>query len=685
MHLVFSIPASLAMVRVIFFLVVGSPLVFVAQHAFAQNPCGFNAGAGRSDLTGPAAELGMMGYANPAQKTTGIHLRLSSRAFVIEDSCSSRRVVFVSADLGMITQAVKLAVIDRLKSRFGSMYTDSNVMLTATHTHSGPGGYSHFTLYNITTLGFDRANFEKIVSGISHSIESAHHRLQPVRLGLTQGELEGASVNRSLSAYRANPESGFSEGSTNKLMTLLKFEKLDGSLVGVVNWFAVHNTSMGKENKLISSDHKGFAAQRFEKETPGVVAAFANSDEGDVSPNVFGQNAQGFEEELFRASYIGELQYAKARALSSSDLEPLQGPLQYAHAWVRMPGFLVERRFSAAGPARLCRAAMGYSFAAGAEDGPSELPGFHEGMLQGQKLPLPIFLNLGVEFLRLFVGGDEQDERCHFPKPILVAPGDQNPAWSAEVLPFQVFRIGRLALIGVPGEVTTMAGRRLRKTVADALRGAGVDHVVIGGLANTYSGYVTTLEEYQLQQYEGASTQFGPNTLAAYQQIFARLSQEIARGAGQYAYGRRPGPVQTDRLVTFQTGVVYDDKRLWEKFGEVFDDASERYHRGQRVHVKFRSGHPKNSLNRPNFVYVQRWQGERWVTIARDGEFDVFYRWQRDKAIDCLACSFAHVEWRIPQSAASGWYRIVHQGDWKSGGDGKSRGYLGKTRQFWVE
>lgn len=43
--------------------------------------------------------------------------------------------------------------------------------------------------------------------------------------------------------------------------------------------------------------------------------------------------------------------------------------------------------------------------------------------------------------------------------------------------------------------------------------------VVLAGLTNTYSSYITTFEEYQIQRYEGASTIFGPHTLDAYIQV----------------------------------------------------------------------------------------------------------------------------------------------------------------------
>jgi hypothetical protein len=57
-------------------------------------------------------------------------------------------------------------------------------------------------------------------------------------------------------------------------------------------------------------------------------------------------------------------------------------------------------------------------------------------------------------------------------------------------------------------EFTTMAGRRLRDAVKNVLiSGSNGEfnsniHVVIAGLTNTYSQYVTTFEEYQIQRYE---------------------------------------------------------------------------------------------------------------------------------------------------------------------------------------
>lgn len=51
-----------------------------------------------------------MGYANPEQVGGGLLSRLYSRAFIVADPEDSRRVVFVSADIGMVSQRLRLEV-----------------------------------------------------------------------------------------------------------------------------------------------------------------------------------------------------------------------------------------------------------------------------------------------------------------------------------------------------------------------------------------------------------------------------------------------------------------------------------------------------------------------------------------------------------------------------------------------
>ncbi|MFP2913542.1 neutral/alkaline non-lysosomal ceramidase N-terminal domain-containing protein, partial [Pyxidicoccus sp. 3LFB2] len=266
----------------------------------------------------------MMGYGQLAQQTSGIHQRLRSRAFVIASPCNGRRVAFVSADLAMVFQGVKQQVVEKLRARFGDRYTDDNVLLSATHTHSGPGGLSHHPFYNLTSLGFVPQNFDAIVSGIVTSIVRADARLAEGTVRLAAGELLGASRNRSPEAYRLNPAPERARYATDvdTRMTLLRLTRTDGAEVGLINWFPLHATSMGNDNTLISGDNKGLAAYLFESARgarPGggrdtFVAAFANAHAGDVTPNVLGGTDGGGADDFEDTELAARRQYDFARA-----------------------------------------------------------------------------------------------------------------------------------------------------------------------------------------------------------------------------------------------------------------------------------------------------------------------------------------------------------------------------------
>lgn len=60
-----------------------------------------------------------------------------------------------------------------------------------------------------------------------------------------------------------------------------------------------------------------------------------------------------------------------------------------------------------------------------------------------------------------------------------------------------------MMIAAVPGEFTTMAGRRLRKALdAESVANGGPSNTktVIAGLSNVYTHYITTFEEYQVSQ-----------------------------------------------------------------------------------------------------------------------------------------------------------------------------------------
>ncbi len=628
----------------------------------ARAETGYLVGVGMSDVTGPAAECGMMGYSQFEQRTAGIHLRTRARAFIVVDRPSGARVCFMTADTCMIFGSVHRAVIAELTARFGGLYTEQNVLLTATHSHAACGGSAHDLAYNLSVMGFQRQTFEAEVDGIVEAITRAHQDLGAGTLALGRAELHDASVNRSRVAFDRNPaaDKAAFPAAIDPAVTTIALRK-GGHDVGVITWFATHNTSMSNKNLLISGDNKGYASFAFEQAN-GVdylgaarfVAAFPQTNAGDMSPNLNLRPASGpTDDEFDNTRIIGERQYAAAKK-AVAQANPISGAVGGALCYIDLADVAVDGQFTPDGrPGHTTPACIGAALAAGSvEDGPGTPLPIPEG------LTAPAWLT-GAQAPKLIVA------------PVGIMPG----GWVPNIVPIQVLRIGPLYLAAAGAEFTIVAGLRIRRTVARAL-GVPLENVLMQGYANTYHQYVTTPEEYEAQQYEGGSTLFGRYTLPAYMQEFHRLATAFAAGR---SVSRGPAPVDNAAgQASLAPPPPPDAAPPGRAFGDVLLAPAGTYSAGQRVTVEFVSGHPANNLRRnATFAEIQRRDGSTWKRVAHEGQWPVIFRWQRRGPAE----SVARFEWTIPAGTPRGTYRVQHFGDVKDAG-GAVRPVLGTTPGF---
>ncbi|XP_026172018.1 neutral ceramidase isoform X2 [Mastacembelus armatus] len=650
-------------------------------------------GVGRADITGPPADIPLMGYANPQQTAAGIHTRLYSRAFIIDDG--GRRVVFVTADVGMISQRLRLEVLQALQLKYGDLYRQDNVVLSGTHTHSGPAGYFQYTLFMITSKGYIKASIEPLVNGIVKSVDIAHRNMRPGRIYLNRGELDDSSLNRSPHSYLNNPEDERDryKWNTDKQVLVLKFTDLDGDGIGMLSWFAVHAVSMNYTNQMVSSDNMGYASYLLEQDkNPGAlpgqggfVAGFSSSNLGDVSPNTRGPHcvntglpcdylnsscpvggskmclASGPGDDMFDSTrIIGHNIYRKAKQLYAGAVEELTGSLHAAHQWVNMTDVTVQ--INDTHTVSTCKPALGHSFAAGTTDGGGDL-NFTQGAVEGD----PFWDGIRDALLGQ---PSNQTQECHHPKPILFSTGEMNwpLPWHPQIVDIQIVTIGSVAVVAVPGEMTTMSGRRLRETVKQELESQGTfrdTQVVIAGLSNVYTHYITTYEEYQVQRYEGASTIYGPHTLSAYLHKYRGLARAIAQDrVSELPVGPQP-PFFKQNLFNLVPAAPVDRKPENSSFGDVLQQVYPIYRQGDVVSVTFVAGNPRHSgdIRDKTFITVEIYDNrtETWEVVHTDASWETRFHWLKGSNRQ----SNATVDWHIPLSASSGSYRIKHFGHYK--------------------
>lgn len=663
-------------------------------------------GLGIGDITGPVVETNMMGYASLSQTDTGLHMRQRSRAFIVADASKPQnRIVFINADIAMGDTGVRRSIVNQLSSQFPGLYTNDNIAFVGTHQHSGVGGYLENLLPQVTSLGYVKQTADAIVSGTVRAVQRAHATLAPGRLSLGNTTILDANINRSPNAYLANPASERAryQFDQDKDMTLLRFDDNTGNARGFLSFFAVHGTSLYENNTLVSADNKGMAAHLYEtlvepNASPGnttFVAGFTQSNVGDTSPNTLGAFCEspgeswdgqacdpvhatcggtvqdchgrgpGFRTSDFESNrIIGNLQFQGAQTIMNGQLAPVSGTVKSVHAYLNMAfhTFTLPNGTSV----QTCPAALGFSFAGGTTDGPGAFD-FVQGdnstsqnpfweLVKGAITPLP---------------SDEQ-KACQAPKPILLNTGFAHTPyeWSPSTVDVQMLRVGNFVMLVMPGELTTMAGRRMREALRAKLISSGIlgtdAYVVIAGPANTYAHYVTTPEEYAVQRYEGASTIFGKWTLDAYIDKYSSMVSFLGDNASGTPASDAPPAEQTSSAISLQTGVVFDAPSLGKGFGSVLANVnSTPYRAGDTVHVQFVGANPRNNLRlEGTFLTVEQLvSGNQWKVVRTDSHPSTTYRWTRTSTITGM--STVDVTWTIESGTTAGSYRIRYFGDSK--------------------
>ncbi len=542
----------------------------------------YEIGTGVKDITAFKKGIGMMGYGMHYNTVEEIETPLSARAFVIKDSASQKKIAFVNAEMCFITISIKSGVIKQLQEKFPQFgYTDDNVLLTAQHTHSAPGGYSHYALYNMSIPGFVPEVYQTIVNGIVDAITQAESTMQPSAIYLNSGLFEPhleVAFNRSIKAFNANPEvKKIDERDTHlavdREMTLLRIDNSNGEKIGIINWFGTHTTSISNDNQRVCNDNKGYASTYFEEDirkesnNKNFIGIFAQGVTGDISPNFIWDKKKNwmrgkFEDDFESARYNGKLQYSKAKEIydTAKNNQPLKEEIDYALMYADFSCTTPDTEFTNGQYVQTGAACLGVSFlkgtaeARGINDTLGGLAVLLSKIVKKVELGKAVFLSedkrkkiqhkysthgkkdiffetgerkaLGTANIKNFIIPSFADKIIETFKKQYNA-GALNKPWTPEILPLQLVIIGELAIAAFPGEITTVAGWRLRDTIQNILKKRGITKVIISPYANAYCGYVTTYEEYQHQLYEGGHTVFGEWTLAAFQTKFKELALQL--------------------------------------------------------------------------------------------------------------------------------------------------------------
>ena len=613
------------------------------------------AGVGKADIT-PQTGYYLGGWTRADRTAQGQHTRLFSRAMVLERQ--GRKFALVQVDLFMIPGGM-VKQIGEILARRG--FSERNILISASHTHSGPGGYANFPTLNTAAPSLQTAtdplSFARffqpekanplLYSFLTRQISTAIRRADDDRAMATAGwgssRIMGLTRNRSIEAHLADhgiikdrgtgkesDDPGGYEHTIDPNVNVLRVDKVrrarKGRLkripIGAWSTFADHGTVTKSSFQYYNADHHASAMRVFEQRVRNaakvparqeVLNVYGNSNEGDMSAGLTRDGPAA-------SDYVGRIEAASMydawrRAGRNSSRTPA-----FSSRWTRVCfcGQVVEEGQTVASESQ-----VGIPFLTGSEE--------ERG---------PLFDITGEEL------EDRRGPDAGPPHGVKVsAPGVG--AGVPNAVPLVAFRLGRRMIVSLPAEGTKEMGARIKAAVRSQIAGSGIGDVVLSGLANEFILYLTTPQEYDRQHYEGGNTQFG-------RQSGNLLKNEIAGLAGRLARNQAapvPYPFDAENGVG-PTAVEYGPGAA---SATALTQTRPAYARLQRAELSWQGG--PLGLDRPvdkAFVTAQRMTRRGWV--AEDSDLGLAMLWSVD------AQGRYRVRWEIPRAAPRGTYRLLVTG-----------------------
>jgi hypothetical protein len=294
----------------------------------------FNAGAARAKIT-PEEPGWLGGYGHRNRPAEGVAAELWARALALEDN-HGHRCVLVNADIHIFTRRLHQEIVQSARKRLG--LEPSEVMLIATHTHSGPALPEGFD--PVISWGLDeqaqkklRAAADRIRDQTLDAMARALASLRPARLSFGRGEAH-FGMNRRVRqdngeyTFGSNPE-----GVADPDVPVLLVELPGGMPLAVVFTYACHNTTIRNGHEgfyRYHPDYAGAAAEQIETQRPGSTAIYVTGAAGEIDPQPQG----GVEQAERHGKTLADIVLA---TLDRPGRRPVRGPLRTTYKEISLP------------------------------------------------------------------------------------------------------------------------------------------------------------------------------------------------------------------------------------------------------------------------------------------------------------------------------------------------------------
>lgn len=458
----------------------------------------FWGGISQVNITPPA------GYSHYRGVSTGVHDSLYAKTVVVGDGDS--KIAVVVCDLLYMDRDLTIKARSLASEKTGIPF--SNILIAATHNHTGPSYNDYIDELNKTNRpatntapttenGKDYPDW--LAEQIARSVILANEKLVQITIDAGTRNLSGLAYNRRfimkdgkarMNPGTNNPDILHVEGPVDSTLTFLLLKSRTGqNLFGCLSNFALHADTFGGTE--FSGDYPGFLARFLAgKFSEDFISVFANGACGDInhvdveggSPRKTSQEigetiGRGIIEELSHTNKIGN---GSVRAASEFAYVPLQEYTEQELQWAL------------------------------AEDNQEE-----------NQIENPYEDYAERDFLTVRRGVKIRHLHAMRTKGEAIPPTIGNGPWKLP-LEVQVFRLGdEVAIVGLPGEIFTELSMSIKKA-------SPFKYTIVIECTNSLLPYVPTREDYARGDYEVVNSRLVPGGGEMLAETAIRLLEKIS-------------------------------------------------------------------------------------------------------------------------------------------------------------
>ena len=200
----------------------------------------FRAGAATADIS-PIKSQFLYGYPHVERWSTGIHDPLTSSAMALDDGTTC--LLFIANDILYVPKDLVARARERIARSTG--IPPAHIMVTGTHTHSGPVVQNRGPgSYDTVVPDADPEYMKILEDGIVQAGETAFWARRPAEIGLAIATVTGIGTNRRDPQGPADPE----------IPVLVARDPKTKQYIGIMETYAMHPTVLHEDSKLASGD-----------------------------------------------------------------------------------------------------------------------------------------------------------------------------------------------------------------------------------------------------------------------------------------------------------------------------------------------------------------------------------------------------------------------------------------------